>query len=162
MPRGRQSTLTPDRVAAVHAHRRRGAPQEEIARLLGMGNGTVQRALAMTPDEALVAPLMPSVSKGQALEPDSDPIGEPDEAPIGATPAEMLISLQRKLETVITAAVDPGDVLAATRAAPGLAKAIAMLSPPPPPDPDSHPDMIKAAAEARALILARVERATAP
>jgi predicted transcriptional regulator len=141
-------------LARIHAARRRGLNQTEIARSLGISQPTVSNALKQP------APAPPRSSKTSSS---SKP--PPVRTATPTSRDDLRAQLGKIIATITDLAdearkrQDPHVYLQFARVASSAIKELSRLIPPPAPDENDSPDVIEAARRAREKILERVRRA---
>jgi predicted transcriptional regulator len=138
----------------IHARRRAGLNQTQIARELGISQGTVSLAL-QKPPPALPRKASSSSSKKAPLVHSPAPTSRDD---LREQLGKMIATITQLAEEA-RARQDPHVYLQFARVASQSIKELSRLMPPPPPDANDSPDVIAAADRAREKILERVRRA---
>ncbi len=135
--------LTNDKIQQIHKLASRGLPDAEIAKMLGVGVGTVNKYRALPPDE----------------NPQED---IPEEVPAGVSLGDVddyIARLERNLKRA-DAAGDFATVNAISARLVAFLEYKRKATPPAPPDPNADPDFIEAAREAREMLHRLVATAT--
>lgn len=141
-------------LAKIHARRRAGLNQTQIARELGISQGTVSLALKRSPPEP---PRKSSTSSSKQAPPvrSAVPTSRDD---LREQLGKMIATITDLAEQA-RAKQDPQVYLQFMRVASASIKELSRLMPPPAPDANDSPDVIATADRAREKILERVRRA---